>query len=766
MEYHQTLPAGTVLNGEYKVIRLLGSGGFGNTYLALDTTLDREVAIKEYFPSELVYRSGPETARLKTAAFENNFKWGRDRFVQEGRTLARFRHPNIVRVFRTFDANDTSYMVLEFVNGADMEVWLKNLAHRPSQADLDLLVSPLLDALEMVHGAGILHRDIKPANIYIRKEDGAPVLLDFGAARYSVGEMTGTTAAIVSRGYSPHEGYATDAKLQGPWTDLYGLSATLYRSLSGEAPPEAAGRVLDDTMQPAAAIIPDAAAYRAEFLGAIDWGLAVLPKNRPQNVSEWRAHLLPGAPPLPAGATGPRSQPQGPASGPPSKQQARAPDSRPSGGISRPSQLKGATAPSPTIAAPPSGPPVRAIAAGLAAVLAFGGFTALAMWQTGLMPNPFAPAGSQIASNDPVTGPQQPLAKTDDLDDKRKAAAAEAERQRVAAVAQEDQRKAEEDRKREAANSKQTTEQRRKEDDRKATEERQRIAMLAKQAAEERDRQAREDEERARLAAISKKADDKKRKDEERKAEEERQRIAAIAKADEDRRRKEDERKEDERRADEERQRQAMIARQAEEEKRKEEARKAAEERDRQAAEEDERKRKEEERVAAAGPTGGETSAPSYAATDKPEGELFAELVKKIQSGLKDRRCYDGEVNGETVDADEALAKFNDQLQRKGRGSRTIRLASATIEDFESWMKWFNSVDGVTCSTPEPRSRPRDTDDRDNRAAPKKPKTREEKAPEARAPKPPQTPQYRPPRQTFRPPPSGPSPQDLLRGAR
>jgi len=224
----------------------------------------------------------------------------------------------------------------------------------------------------------------------------------------------------------------------------------------------------------------------------------------------------------------------------------------------------------------------------IAAVLVVLSAATFVMWQAGMIPSP-----RQTAKDEPVSGPQQALAKTDDLEEKRKATEAEAERQRVAALAKDEaDRKAEEDRKREAATSKQTAEQRRKEDERKAPEERQRIAMLAKQAAEERDRQAREEDERARLAAIAKKA-------EERKADEERQRIAALAKADAERRRKEDERKaeeerqrqaaaareadeqkrkEDERRAEEERQRQALIARQAEEEQRKEEARKAAEE--------------------------------------------------------------------------------------------------------------------------------------------------------------------------------------------
>src|SRR5262245_44007843 len=197
----------------------------------MDHNLKREVAIKEFFPRDIAYREDHTTVSIKNNKFEDSFNWGLERFVQEARLLAKFRHPNIVRVFRTFEANHTSYIVLDFVHGPTLESWLRQLKRRPSQQELDELVAPLTDALALLHEAGVLHRDIKPANICIREETGDPVLLDFGASKYSLSEMTGTTAAIVSRGYSPYEAYAAESKQQGPWTDIYALGDTVYRAL-------------------------------------------------------------------------------------------------------------------------------------------------------------------------------------------------------------------------------------------------------------------------------------------------------------------------------------------------------------------------------------------------------------------------------------------------------------------------------------------------------------------------------------------------------
>ena len=287
-----TLGPGSTLVGDYKIIRVLGSGGFGNTYLAVDHNLSREVAIKEFFPRDIAFREDQTTVSIKSPKFKDNFKWGLDRFVQEAKLLAKFRHPNIVRVFRTFEANHTSYIVLDYVRGPNVETWLQRLKRRPTQQELDELVAPLTDALALLHEAKVLHRDIKPANICIREETGDPVLLDFGASKYSMSEMTGTTAAIVSRGYSPYEAYAAESKQQGAWTDIYALGATLYRALTDGPPPEATERLLSDSIVPLQSQrLPG---LRPEFLAAVDWALTVQPRARPQSIAEWQPRLLAG----------------------------------------------------------------------------------------------------------------------------------------------------------------------------------------------------------------------------------------------------------------------------------------------------------------------------------------------------------------------------------------------------------------------------------------------------------------------------------------
>ena len=298
MAYQQTLPAETNLIGEFRILGLLGSGGFANTYLAADLSLGREVAIKEFFPSDLAIRADSQSVSVKSADLEDRFQWAMGRFVREAQTLAKFRHPSVVRVFRVFNANDTAYIVLEFVQGANMATWLKQLGRLPTQAELDFMLVPLLDALEVVHSSGILHRDIKPANIYVREADHTPVLLDFGAAKYAASaarDNANTTAAIVSKGYSPNEAYSTDSRLQGPWTDLYGLAATLCKALTGQPPPEATSRILQDEYVPLAERPELVENYRPQFLEAIDNALAVFPKHRPQTVDEFRQRVLPGA---------------------------------------------------------------------------------------------------------------------------------------------------------------------------------------------------------------------------------------------------------------------------------------------------------------------------------------------------------------------------------------------------------------------------------------------------------------------------------------
>lgn len=292
------LPGGTELAGDYRIDRVLGAGGFGVTYLAEEIALSRKVSIKEYFPSDFAARNTDGSATPRSQGCSGDYTWGLDRFIEEAQTLAKFNHSNIVRVYRTFRANNTAYMVLHFEEGQSLKSWLKGLGRAPRQKELDAILAPLLDALQTIHKAEFLHRDIAPDNIIIRKA-GDPVLIDFGAARSDIAahSKTKTVSALVKPGYSPYEQYAETSKQQGPWTDIYALAATLYHAVTGKRPPDSPSRMLKDEMIPAheAAL----SSYRPTFLDALQRGLALSIDARPQSVAEWRGALLAPAPEKP-----------------------------------------------------------------------------------------------------------------------------------------------------------------------------------------------------------------------------------------------------------------------------------------------------------------------------------------------------------------------------------------------------------------------------------------------------------------------------------
>ncbi len=289
MDSRILLPAGTVLDGSYRIVRVVGSGGFGVTYEAEDTKLGMVVAIKEYYPFDFADRDASLNVVARSERHQRTFDWGRDGFLREARTLARFEHPAIVRVARVFEAHSTAYMVMRFEAGRSLEEWLVDLGRPPTQEELDAICSRLLDALGLLHKAEFLHRDIAPDNIIIRP-DGTPVLLDFGAARRAMAEMSRSPAGIVKAGYSPHEQYSLDTRLQGPWSDIYALGATLYRAVAGRPPEEATLRIEADRMPPAREV--GKRRYRQGFLDAIDACLAVNYFERPQSVAQLRQMLL------------------------------------------------------------------------------------------------------------------------------------------------------------------------------------------------------------------------------------------------------------------------------------------------------------------------------------------------------------------------------------------------------------------------------------------------------------------------------------------
>ena len=251
---------------------------------AFDTQLAKFVAIKEYLPVEFAVRDHGKVVARGTR-FAEDFAWGRERFLDEARALARFRHPHIVPVLRYFEANGTAYTVMEFEDGKSVGELLRQPAGRLSPDDVRRLADGLVGGLSAVHAQGFLHRDIKPSNIIIRR-DGIPVLIDFGAARQAMGERTRTMTGILTPQYAPIEQYALDGK-QGPWSDIYSAAAVLHHAIAGLPPPDAAARVGTDPYRPLATTHADR--FEPAFLGAIDRALAFAPTDRPQTVEEWAA---------------------------------------------------------------------------------------------------------------------------------------------------------------------------------------------------------------------------------------------------------------------------------------------------------------------------------------------------------------------------------------------------------------------------------------------------------------------------------------------
>ncbi len=287
-----TLPAGYVLN-EYRIDAVLGAGGFGITYLATDCNLDLKVALKEYLPLEYAARGADHSVSARTSADTNSFDWGLRRFLDEARALATFHHPNIVRVMRFFEGNNTGYMVMEFVDGEPLASWINGRRPLP-QPDLLRITGALLDGLTVMHKAGYLHRDIKPDNIFMRA-GGSPILIDFGSAR-SLNTDRGLTS-MVSPGYAPLEQYHARGN-QGPWSDLYALGGVMYWLVTGAKPMEAPSRERDDPMTPARARL-SSGHYTATVLNAIDWALEPDESDRPQSTAALMTELgiAPARPP-------------------------------------------------------------------------------------------------------------------------------------------------------------------------------------------------------------------------------------------------------------------------------------------------------------------------------------------------------------------------------------------------------------------------------------------------------------------------------------
>ncbi len=282
-----TLPLGSRI-AEFEINEVLGEGGFGVVYRATDRQLDRQVALKEYMPSSLAVRRPDQSVGPRSQACREAFDLGRRSFVNEARLLAQFEHPSLARIHRYWEQHGTAYIVMPLYRGVTLKEHLKQHP-QPSEAWLRALLAPLMDALSVLHAGHCYHRDIAPDNILLLP-DGRPLLLDFGAARQVIGKVTHTLTAILKPGYAPIEQYGdTHPAKQGPWTDIYALSAVLYFAMTGRPPPDSAARILDDALEPAALLAGPR--YSAGFLAAVDAGLRVMPRDRPQSIAEFAALL-------------------------------------------------------------------------------------------------------------------------------------------------------------------------------------------------------------------------------------------------------------------------------------------------------------------------------------------------------------------------------------------------------------------------------------------------------------------------------------------
>ncbi|MFT3856508.1 MAG: protein kinase [Aquabacterium sp.] len=298
---HDALPSGTRL-GEFEIQQVLGIGGFGVVYLAFDHALQRQVAIKEYMPAALSSRGFGAEVVVRSASHADTFSLGLRSFINEARLLARYDHPSLVKVYRFWEQNGTAYMVMPYYRGRTLQDVRRDMPCPPDEAWLRRLISPLLGALECLHRENVFHRDVAPDNILLLDDDtgqaqGAPVLLDLGAARKVIGDHTQTLTAIVKPSFAPIEQYAETVQLrQGPWTDLYAVAAVVYFCITGRPPSPATARSVDDEVVTLGEMRAGLASafdrcYSEAFLHAIDHALRVRPQERPESIAAWRQEL-------------------------------------------------------------------------------------------------------------------------------------------------------------------------------------------------------------------------------------------------------------------------------------------------------------------------------------------------------------------------------------------------------------------------------------------------------------------------------------------
>lgn len=286
-DFPLALSEGTVLAGMYVINKVLGQGGFGITYMAENHKTGEKVAVKEFFPDTLVRREASCVISYPGER-EENFNYGKESFLQEAQTLAQFLgNENIVRIHSYFEENGTAYFVMDYIEGISFDEYLKQKGGKISVAEAEKILIPIMDALEAVHAKGIVHRDVTPDNIYICN-DGVVKLLDFGAARYSLGDKSKSLDIILKHGFAPKEQYTRHGR-QGPYTDVYSLAATFYFAITGRRPPDSIDRLEEDDLIPPSSLGIDITEYQQE---ALYKALEVQPYNRFQTMAVFKTVLL------------------------------------------------------------------------------------------------------------------------------------------------------------------------------------------------------------------------------------------------------------------------------------------------------------------------------------------------------------------------------------------------------------------------------------------------------------------------------------------
>ena len=631
-EHRSALPEGTQLHN-YTLEKVLGAGGFGITYMARESITERAVAIKEYLPSSLAVRERDGmTVQPVSETTRSDYEWGLTRFRQEAKLLLSLRHPNIVPSLNYFEGNGTAYLVMEYQEGQTLSQVTAG-ATALEESEVREFLEPLLDGVEAVHKAGLLHRDIKPDNIFIRN-DGTPVLIDFGSARQALGHHSQSLTAVVTDGYAPFEQYERGGD-QGPWTDIYAIGAVLFRALVGHRPPTSTKRLsaqYKGSPDPAAQGFATLRQRVSKQLArAIEGALMVNGEDRPQSIADFRALLADSG----ARATIRRPDAANPTLVAGTREQA--------------SYRTGESHLTISAAAPRRRRSIPVYAA--LAVLLLGGGAAAAYLGVGGIDVP----GYTLNS------PSDAAKKKAEEEARRKAAEEEAKR------ADAERRKTDEEKRIADEDAK-----------RRADEEaKRRTDADAKRADAER-RKA-EEEAKRRADAERRKADEEaKRTDAERRADAERRKADEDAKRADAERRKADE--EAKRRADEDAQRRADAERRKADEDAKrradEEAKRADEERRADA----ERRKAEEDRLKA-----GTAARPSWYVTGRNRGALFfahkSALIEPSALAALERLLADARAS-----ATYRITLIAAAARSEGVGAEAARLRAARLEAIRQWL--------------------------------------------------------------------------------